>query len=322
MKKIISVTGAFSNTGKYLVESLANTYGEHNLIINNFTNNPNRPHDLNKKFPNLIIKNFPLVFDREKLKKNLDGSEGLYNSYWTRFNDYKIKRSEVIDNHKILIQSAKEVGVKKLVYVSHTMKEDGSSNQIPYIKSKHIVENICKEYFDNLLILRPCLIYADNMTDSIVINNLAYLMRTFKILPIVGTGNYPIHPVHARDLADEACNYFLNNNGFLVKDAISDKLTYIELCNLIKKSLGLKTLIIKNVPIKLVKYTLTPINYILKDKFLELDDLDILTGGHAFGINNVIGKRNLSQWINDNNKKLGVNYVNSLNLHYSQYKDN
>jgi len=45
-------------------------------------------------------------------------------------------------------------------------------------------------------IIKPCAIFGDTPDESILINNITFLMRFLRVIAVVGKGDYPFHPVH------------------------------------------------------------------------------------------------------------------------------
>lgn len=129
--------------------------------------------------------------------KSIEGSELMVGTYWIRFDDHKegLTRDGCVNNAKFLVDCAKKAGVDRYVYTSHTQSDENCF--IPYIAGKAKVENYVKRVFPGKHgIVKPCTIFGDTPNESIVINNIAYLLRTFPVFAIVGDGKYPLHPVH------------------------------------------------------------------------------------------------------------------------------
>ena len=86
----------------------------------------------------------PYTFEKpELISKALEGSEFFVATYWVRFDNFKISRDSVVDNAKKLVDCAKEAGVERYVYTSHTQSDENC--HIPYIAGKAQVENYVKQ---------------------------------------------------------------------------------------------------------------------------------------------------------------------------------
>jgi len=65
----------------------------------------------------------------------LRGCGALVQTYWVRFdNNLGISREQVTNSSKMLIDCAKEAGVKKIVYTSHT--QTSLTSPYDYIREK------------------------------------------------------------------------------------------------------------------------------------------------------------------------------------------
>jgi len=102
-------------------------------------------------------------------------------TYWVRFDDHKggPTREQVIQNAKTLVDCANEADVERYVYTSHTQSDVNC--HIPYIAGKAAVEAHVKDVFKGRHgVVKPCGIFGDTPNESILCNNIAYLLRTFQ----------------------------------------------------------------------------------------------------------------------------------------------
>merc|ERR1712110_789488 len=153
--------------------------------------------------------------------------------------------------------------------------------------------------------IRPCLLFGDTPTESIVANNTAYLMRKLPVMMFPGNiKKVHIQPVHVRDLAQMAVNTcFETENGFI--DAVGpEKLTFYEFINAYRKILNLNRLLISTgLPSEVIYQMTKPINYFLNDLYVEEGDLKILEEDVACSAldkvegMNFWGKRSFTEWL-------------------------
>ena len=61
-------------------------------------------------------------------------------------------------------------------------------------------------------IVKPCGIFGESANESILINNICYLIRLFPILVLPGDGNYYFQPVHVRDIVEQML-FMANDNS-------------------------------------------------------------------------------------------------------------
>lgn len=94
----------------------------------------------------------------------------------------------------MLVDCAKEAGVKKIVYTSHT--QTSLDSPYDYIREKAKVEQHIKNSGLQWGIVKPCAIFGRTAGESIMLNNIAYLIKRFPVFPLPGDGNYIFHFVH------------------------------------------------------------------------------------------------------------------------------
>lgn len=184
----IAITGAHSFTGRYVAEKLL----AKGATIINLTNHPNRSW----KLASDRIIDQSLTFSRPHLVQTLKGCDALVQTYWVRFDDtLGVSRETVTNNSKLLIDCAKEAGVRKVVYTSHT--QTSLESPFPYIREKARVEQHLQASGLEWGIVKPCAIFGRTPEESILINNISYLIKRFPLFPMPGDGNYYLQFVHA-----------------------------------------------------------------------------------------------------------------------------
>ena len=228
----IAITGADGYSGRYMTELLQS---DDNVVeIRNLTQNKINQNTVQSK-----LTNAPLNFDCTKtLESSLSEIDVFICTYWMRYGFDK-KLCPALDRIKLLTDICKNVGVKRMVYLSHTKPEKYQG--IGYIKAKHDAENYISSNLDSFGFVRPCLLFGDTPSESIVANNTAYLMRRLPIMMFPGDiKKVHIQPVHVRDLAQMAVNMcFESENGFI--DAVGpEKLTFYEFITAYKRVLDIR----------------------------------------------------------------------------------
>ncbi|KRX08136.1 hypothetical protein PPERSA_01681 [Pseudocohnilembus persalinus] len=312
-QKISAITGAFSYTGRYVTQILQ----QQGVQVRNLTNHPSRPvpkNQINKD----QIDVYPLNYDDvNSLSKSLEGADTLYCTYWVRFNDYKgTTREQGIQRAKNIIQAAKNVGIQKIIYTSHT--QSSLESPFAYINGKAQMEEYIKESGISYGFAKPCMIFGDTPQESIVANNCAYLLRKLPIFLIPGQGNYPVQPVHVRDMAQLMVKMAEDKNQNQDFDAVGPEIfTYNEFIQLIQDATNSKVLKIKGLNTDVVHKMITPVEYLLKDKFIEKDDLDLLTNNYLHSKQPPTGSIKFSEWVYQNREQLGKRYINSTDLYYT-----
>ena len=168
--------------------------------------------------------------------------------------------------------------------------------------------------------MKPCTIFGDTAEESIVINNLAYLLRTFPVLAIVGDGQYPYHPVHVRDMARLCIECGIDEAGLKEYDvdAVSpDKMSYLELLTKTRDIIGTRCHLQTGVPRDLAFVCTKPLNWYHRDILIDKTDLDLLTEGITASHKPPTGLFSYTDWVEQNKDQLGRRYISSLHRYYT-----
>ena len=227
-----------------------------------------------------------------------------------------------------MIDACVEVGVKRVVYVSHT--QPSVDSDIAYIRAKALAEEYIREKIPSYGFIRPNCLFGDNPNESIVINNTCYLLKRSPLMIFPHQAiNTHFQPVHVRDLVEMAVNLGLddgpNKNRFV--DAVGpEKFKFFDFVNMLKKNTNSWSLIHTNKmlnPSNVYQMTKS-LNYVLNDIFIDDGELDILCQDLACSKltteeakeQNLWGKRALSEWVENNKDELGNNYINTFQRYY------
>lgn len=124
-------------------------------------------------------------------------------------------KNPALEKVKTIVDAAKDAGVNRLIYISHTQASTQSS--IEYIRAKALAEEYIKSNMDSYGFIRPCAIFGDTANESLLINNIAYIARKLPLLLVPGNSDMTyFQPVHVRDLAEMAVNLaFSEKNTFV-----------------------------------------------------------------------------------------------------------
>jgi len=319
MKTQVTITGALSYTGRYITQHLLERCGPRNLRIVNICN---RKQQNPFEGTGLEVVDHPYTFDNPSLMtRAMEGSKLCVGTYFTRFDDFKISRQQVVNNAKMLVDCARDAGVDRYVYTSHTQSDVNS--HIPYIAGKAQVEAYVKETFPlRHGIIKPCTIFGDTPDESIVVNNLAYLLRTFPAMAVVGDGRYPLHPVHVRDMARLCVEAGLDDHGLKEYDwdAVNpEKTDFIELLQTLRDTIGARCVLVRGVPREVAFWCTKPLNWYHGDILIEKTDIDLMTQHVTCSHDEPRGRIRFSDWVRENKEQLGRTYISSLNRYYTKY---
>jgi uncharacterized protein YbjT (DUF2867 family) len=142
------VTGAFGYTGRYITRRLLAA----GRSVRTLTGHPNRPDPFGGR-----VRVAALDFrDPAGLTESLRGASVLYNSYWVRFSHGRVTFDDAVANSKILIQAARDAGVRKIVHTS--IANPSINSRLPYYAGKARVERAIVDSGLPYAILRPIII--------------------------------------------------------------------------------------------------------------------------------------------------------------------
>jgi len=296
------VTGAFSYTGKYITRKLL-SIGKR---VRTLTGHPNRPNPFGNQ-----VSAAPFNFDNPaKLIRALQGATTLYNTYWVRFPYGQVTYDKAVAHTKILINAAKEAGIRRIVHISITNASEESP--FPYFRGKGILEKAVIHSNLSYAIIRPTVIFGH---EDILINNIAWFLTKFPVFAISGDGNYQLQPVFVEDVAGIAVNAGHFNDNMII-DAVGPEIfKYEELIRLIADRVKSKARIIHVRP-GLALFLSKFIGYMVNDKVLTRDEVEGLMSNLLVSENPPTGKTRLSDWLSQHADTVGIQYASELNRHY------
>lgn len=145
---------------------------------------------LDKKSLEKSIKDFDLVINLAAVIRALD----------------KKKYQENILGMKNLIEIMENKGIKRMIFFS--TQNVNLRRKGPYAKSKEEAEKILLSSKLDYMIIRPNYVYGvDRFNDFFRMTQIA---RKFRILPLIGKGNYKIQPILKEDLIEIVFNFVEN----------------------------------------------------------------------------------------------------------------
>jgi NADH dehydrogenase len=235
---IHAVTGAFGYSGKYIARRLL-AAGQR---VRTLTNSGGQGDPFGGR-----VEVAPLCFSRPHgLVAALRGVAVLYNTYWIRFNHRRrfshkrrFSHAEAVNNTKVLFRAAREAGVGRIVHVSITNPDPHS--ELEYFAGKAELERALRETGIGHAILRPTVLFG---AEDILINNIAWMLRTFPLFGLFGRGRYRLQPIYVDDLARLAVEQGLAvERGLAVEDVVIDAIgpetfTYRQLVRVIGQIIG------------------------------------------------------------------------------------
>lgn len=168
-----------------------------------------------------------------------------------------------------LAEASRRHGVKRFIFVStRAISENGGD----YSRSKLLAEKYVKESGMDWVILRLAEVYG--MAADKGIDMLLNCIRRSHFIPVLGTGEYKMCPVHVGDAVfsiEQAIKKTdISNRTYTI--AGPESYTYDELIDMILIAKGLNKIKI-HIPIKLVALAAKMSAKIFKDRFMAMDQL-------------------------------------------------
>ena len=296
------VTGAFGYIGKYIAKTLI----DQRRTVCTITTHPDKPNPFSP-----AVTAFSYNFhDAEALTRTLDGADTLYNTYWIRFPFDGQTYESALENTKTLFRCAKRAGVKRIVHIGVTRASLDSA--LPYYRGKALQEAVLQECGVPFSIVRPTLVFGK---EDILVNNIAWLIRTSPVFPMFGSGRYRVQPVFVEDLAQIAVGQATAAAGTTVDAIGPETFTFGELVRLIAEKIGRKPKVIR-VPASLGLFCGRILGLLLRDVLLTRDELrglmdEMLTSEQAPN-----GATHLSDWLENNKTTVGRVYSSEIGRHF------
>jgi len=302
MNEIHAVTGAASYTGKYITRRLL----KQGVQVISLTHHPDRKSEFDQQ-----IRVFPYDFDQpEKLEERLRGVEVLYNTYWVRFDHGQSTFEQAVRNTRILIQAAMRAGVRRLVHVSIT--NPSLESPLPYFRGKAELEEAIHLSGLSYAILRPTVLFG---LEDILINNIAFLLRTFPVFAIPGDGRYRLQPVYVDDFAALAVEQGAQHQNCTLDAVGADIFSYNELVALISAAVGKKPPML-HLPPGLALQLARLLGWWYQDVVITADEYKGLSANLLVSAQPASTSTRLGDWLNANADQLGMRYASELRRHY------
>jgi NADH dehydrogenase len=298
----ITVTGAFSYTGKYITRLLLDK-GEQVLTL---TNHPDRPDPFGGR-----VQAFPLDFDHEnRLVSHLAGADVLVNTYWVRFDRRNNTQLGAVENTRRLVRAAQAAGVRRIVHISIT--NPSLDSHLPYFSGKAANEKTIIESGLSYCLLRPTLIFGQ---EDILINNIAWILRHFPFFAQIGNGQYKLQPVFVGDLAEIACQSVYSQENVILNITGPDAYSFDDLVRLIGQKIGCPRPIL-HFPAILALQAARFISLFIGDVLITREEVQGLMAGLLVSSDSPRGTTRLSDWLEANRESVGRKYASEIARHY------
>ena len=299
-----TVTGATGYTGRYITHLLL----EQGHAVQSITGHPDRHNPFGEQVPV-----HPFNFDNpDLLAETLNGTDTLFNTYWIRVNYGGRTHEQCVEQTKVMFDAAKAAGVRRIVHVSITNPD--ANSDLPYFRGKGQLEHALRNLGVSYAILRPTVLYS---VEDILLNNIAWTVRKFPIVPLPGSGKYGIQPVFVEDLAKLALKHAKGNDNVEMDAVGPEVFTYAEMVKLVRDRTGSHCWVLPS-PKPLTYLAGRVLGWLLKDIVLTKDEIKGLSRGLlvSHSDNPAPAPTRLTEWLDHNAPQLGTKYANEVSRHY------
>jgi uncharacterized protein YbjT (DUF2867 family) len=302
------VTGAFGYSGAAIARDLRAAGHQ----VRTLTGHPRGGPDAG------VIDTRPLDFsDPEALVKDLAGAHTLYCTYWVRFPHGTSTRESAVVNSKVLFDAAARAGIARIVYVSILHADTGSP--YPYFSGKGEVERHLAATGVPYAIARPAILFGSSdalgVAASVLVNNIAWLLRRLPVFGIGDGGGYHVRPIHVDDLARLLVELGGRTDNVTVDAVGPDSPTFREMVTAIRAATGSRSLLVP-APGWLIPPLSAVLGAALRDVLLTSEEYRAMAAGLATSDAPSAGQTSLMDWIADHGNELGRVYANELDRHY------
>ena len=234
------------------------------------------------------------------------GAGVLYNTYWVRFGRGRTTFNQAVENSKALFEAAAKAGVGRIVHFS--VANASSESRLPYFRGKGQVEEILRDTGIPYAIIRPTLVFGQG---DLLLNNMAWALRRFRVFPVFGRGDYQVQPIYAEDLATQAVAVGSGSENSVADAAGPETFSFEELLRLLASAVGARVRMVHTTPS--LGFALTRlVGLLLRDVVLTRDEVDGLMAGLLTSQAAPAGTTRLGDWLEDNPDILGRTYVSDF----------
>lgn len=300
------ITGAFGYSGAAIARELMAAGRQVRTLT---THAPAGPGDIDVR---------PLDFtDPGALERDMAGAHTLYCTYWVRFGYRAATRESAVANSKALFDAAARAGISRIVYVS-ILHADAAS-PFPYFAGKGAVEQHLAATGVPYAIARPAILFGSSarlgVAASVLVNNIAWLLRHLPAFGIGDGGRYRIRPVHVDDLA-RLCTQLGARDDNVTVDAVGpDAPAFGEVVRAARAATGSRCVLLP-VPGRVIPPLATVLGAALHDVLLTAEEYQAMAAGLATSDAPASGEQSLLEWIARHGDELGRSYANELSRHY------
>ncbi|MCL4809365.1 MAG: NAD(P)H-binding protein [Thermoanaerobaculia bacterium] len=296
------VTGAFGYIGRYVARGLL----ERGESVRTITTHVDKPNPFGPS-----VEAFPYSFDDPAaLTRSLRGATTLFNTYWVRFDHGDSSFEKAVRNTETLFRCAREAGVSRIVQVSVT--RCSLDSPLPYYRGKARQEEALRASGVPFSIVRPTLVFG---REDVLVNNVAWLLRTFPVFPIFWPGACRVQPVYVEDLATLAVDEAFAAPGRTFDAIGPETFTLEDLVRRVARAVRSRAVFLR-VPPRLGLAAGRLVGLFLGDVVLTRDELrgladEMLTSDEAPNAPTLF-----TEWVAAHRDEVGAGYTSEMARHF------
>jgi uncharacterized protein YbjT (DUF2867 family) len=299
---IDAVTGVFSYTGAHIASALVQRGRSVRGLVR--TISPSQPAE---------VESFPLQFDdRAELARALAGVDTLYNTYWIRFERRGVTFESAVRNTAMLARAARRAGVRRVVHLS--VSNPSTSSPYAYFRGKAQAEEAIHQGGVPSSILRPTLIFG---REDILVNNLAWLMRRFPVLPVPGSGHYCVQPIDVDDVARLAVEEAAKHGDRTLDVAGPETLRFTAMLEQLRSATRGRARLV-HMSREVASALGQLVGVVLRDVLITREELSALEDDLLISHSPPLGVTSFSEWVSDHGAGIGRRYRWELRRHWTQ----
>ena len=301
MSTLDAVTGAFSYTGRFVAPRLL----AQGRSVRTLTNHADPQSPLAAK-----IDVFPLDFEQpDRLVAALRAVDTLYNTYWVRSNHGAASFEAAVRNTGVLIDAAREAGVRRLVHVSIANPD---KSDLPYYRGKAQLEQRVRDSGLSYAIIRPTLLFGHG---DVLINNISWFIRHLPVFGIPGDGQYRLQPVFVEDYADRIVSAGATTESLTVDVAGPEIFTFEGLVRMLRDAMARRTVLMR-VPPTVALAGAMLVGVAVRDMALTGAEVRGLMAELLISHQPSTCPTRLSDWARQHQEELGIRWSSELGRHY------
>jgi len=292
------VTGGLGYSGRCIVQQLI----EAGCDVRTITNSTHRPNPFGDR---LEVRPMPFG-NPDALADSLRGADVLYNTYWVRFNHRTFNHSLAVENTRRLFEAAQRAGVRRVVHTSITNPSEDSA--LEYFRGKAELERGLRASGLSWAILRPAVLFGRG---DILINNIAWMLRTFPVFGLFGDGSYRIRPVSVDDFAALAVEAGTRQDSFVTDAVGPESFTFKELVTTLGAIIGRPRPLVQ-IPPQLGWWIGAAVGAVVGDIVVTREEITGLMAGLLDVAGPATGSTRLTDWAREHAATLGARYAHEL----------